>query len=218
MNMSKNTIIISVISIIAIFVFLGLVYTLTNKPTPSSYPQVNVIQSNDHVKWSPAKKQILVEYSDLQCPACKAFHQIIKQQIENDKSITGKITFVYRHFPLPIHQYSQYASYAAEAASKQGKFFEFSDILFDTQESWAGLKDANAVKDYFVSVAKTLKLNTDQFKKDMNSDTIKQAVQNDMASGAAANVDATPTFFLNGSKLDNIRSFDDFKKLLQAVN
>ncbi len=213
--MNRNTIIITIVSLLAIFGFLGLIYVMTNKPaTPTLYPQINVVKADDHTAWSPAKKNILVEYSDLQCPACRAYHEVIKSQIETDKSITGKITLVYRHFPLNIHQHAKEAAYAAEAAGKQGKFFEYADYLFTNQDQW---DNSNNVTQYFLSAAKDLKLDQTKFKTDMNSPEAKKKVDADAASGLSVGVDATPTFFLNGRKLDNIRSFDDFKNELTSA-
>ncbi len=215
--MNKNTIIISIVSVLAIFGFLGLVYFATNKPAqPQVYAQVNTLAPDDHITWSKAKKNLLVEYSDLQCPACRAYHDVIKEQIESDKSITDKITLVYRHFPLTsLHVFAKDAAYSAEAAGKQGKFFEMANLMFDTQDEWENSKNSHDVQEYFFGLAKELKLNLDTYQADVKSDAVKQRVQRDIDSGNAVNVQATPTFFLNGEKLDNIRSFDDFKKLLQ---
>ena len=87
------------------------------------------------------KKNILVEYSDLECPACQNAHNIIKSIEASgsaDFEITKKVTFVYRHFPLfQIHTKVNVAAYASEAAAKQGKFWEMTDILFKNQKTWA---------------------------------------------------------------------------------
>ncbi len=214
----KNKIIIAVVSILAVFGFLLVAYKLTNTPQNTSYPEVNKILKSDHIKWateSAAIKNILVEYSDLQCPACKNFHTIIKDQVETDKKITSKVTFVYRHFPLTnLHQNAEKAAYAAEAAGKQNKFFEYADVLFAKQDEWAKIKD---VETKFESYAKDLKLDVDKFKKDLNSKEAKEKVSADVLSGNNAAVNATPTFYLNGQKLDSVRSFDEFIKLLQNI-
>ncbi len=211
----NNKVLITIISVITIVAFLFGAYKLTNTQQATMYPDVNVIKSDDHLTWSKDKKNILVEYSDLQCPACKAFHDMIKAQIENT-AIPKKVTFVYRHFPLSqVHVHAEEAGYAAEAAGKQGKFFQFADILFANQTTW---ESSNNIKDYFLKVAKDdLKLDVEKFKKDMDSKEAKDKVQNDYASGLRANVNATPTFYLNGAKLDNIRSFDDFKSTLNNL-
>ena len=213
--MSRNQIIIGLVSLVALFVFLFVAYTLTNKPESIVFPEANKVLSSDHAKWAKDKKNILVEYSDLQCPACKSFHEIIKSQVETDKSITDKVTFVYRHFPLyQTHQFAEKAAWAAEAAGKQNKFFEYADKLFANQKSWSAGED---IDKKFESYASELKLDLEKFKKDMNSRDVKNKVQADAASGDKFQVNATPTFYLNGKKLDSIRSFDEFTQLLKSL-
>lgn len=220
--MNKNTIIVTVISVVAVMVFLLLAYKFTGNDGSSStassqdFAVAKTVAANDHIKWSPDKKIILTEYSDLQCPACKSFHDYIKAQLETDSSesanLRKSITFVYRHFPLlTIHRNALAASYAAEAAGKQEKFFEYSNILFEKQADWENLSNP---QDKFTQYAKDLKLDTDQFKKDMNSQEVKDRVQKDMTDGNALGVDSTPTFFLNGKKLENLTTFDQFKQAL----
>lgn len=211
--MMNNKILIAVASIVVVFGFLYGVYAFTNKPVQTDFPEVSTVSPQDHTKWSANKKTILVEYSDLQCPACKMFHDVIKEQIESDKTIKDNVTFVYRHFPLDnAHPHARAAAYAAEAAHNQGKFFEMVDKLFATQETWA--KEGNP-QELFISYAKELKLDEAKFKEDMNSEAVKKRVQDDVVSGNKVDVQGTPSFYLDGKKVVNINSFEDFKKLLQ---
>ncbi len=212
-----NKVIITILSVVFIIGFLLLAYKMTNAPTVTVFPQVNVIKADDHIKWSPNKKNILVEYSDLQCPACKEFQDLIQSQFEASgsahHSIVNGVTFVYRHFPLyQIHPFAYDASYAAEAAGKQGKFFEMVDLIFKNQTVWE--KKPNP-KSEFETYAKNLNLDVAQYDKDVDSKEVKDRVQEDLISGNKAGINGTPTFFLNGKKLDNINSFDDFVKLLK---
>ena len=213
----KNKIIITIISICLVFGFLFLAYKLTNTPQVTNFPQVNILDSTDHITWSPDKKNILVEYSDFECPACQSFYTMIKSQIESPQSknydLTKKITLVYRHFPLyQIHSHTQDASYAAEAAGKQGKFFEMADLIFTRQNEW--VKKGN-VKAEFEKYAGELKLDVEQFKKDRDAKEVKDKVANDTLSGEKVGVNSTPTFFINGKKIENINSFDDFTSVLR---
>lgn len=213
--MTRNQIIIAVVSVIALFGFLFGAYTLTNKSGDVLFPEVSKVLPNDHVKWAKDKKNILVEYSDLQCPACKSFHDIIQSEIETDKSITSKVTFVYRHFPLyQTHPYAEKAAFAAEAAALQDKFFEYTDKLFLNQENWSAGKD---IDKKFETYANELKLDVQKFKKDINSQAVKNKVQADAASGDTFQVNATPTFYLNGKKLNSVRSFEEFVQLLKSL-
>lgn len=216
----KNTILLTVVSVLLILGFLFAAYKLTNAPqAPQIFAEVSTIGKNDHAKWADEKKHILVEYSDLQCPACKNFHDYITQELEATSSgktdVTREITFVYRHFPLTdIHEHAQEAAQAAEAAGKQGKFFEYVDRLFDTQTEWESLPDT---EEYFLSLATELKLDPDKFKEDAASQEVKDKIQKDYQSGLAAQVNATPTFYLNGEKLVNIRSYEEFRAYLEKT-
>ena len=216
-----NKVVIGIVSLIAIFIFLLVAYQFTNTTSDKTFPEVSVINSTEHVTWatdSAGKKNVLVEYSDFQCPACKSFYEFMKSEIEAsgaaNANIMKKVTFVYRHFPLAQHAYAEDAAYAAEAAAKQGKFFEFSAVLFDKQKEWSENKDA--VKK-FESYAKDLGLDMEKFKKDRDSKETKDKVNADLLSGQKAEVNSTPTFYLNGKKLGPINSFEEFLKPLQDL-
>lgn len=218
-SMNKNTIVLTVISVIAIFGFLTVAYILTNKPpTPTEVPEIatlKTVEAGDHTKWSPAKKHVLIEYSDLQCPACKSFHDYMKANVDTDKEITDSITFVYRHFPLTqIHKNAYRAALAAEAASKQNKFYQFTDVMFAKQKEWEGSGDPIP---QFMQYAKSVGINTDQLKKDMDSKEVADAVKADVSSGEGYTVDSTPTFFLDGKRLVDLGTYEDFKARLKAV-
>ena len=135
--MKNKTPLIIAGSLVLLFVFLFGVYKLTN--TTPDYKEVMTLSSTDHVKWSPEKKHVLVEYSDLQCPACKAYHDILSSFEASGSSqvaVPKKVTLVYRHFPLyQIHENAFQMAYGAEASSKQGKFFEMASALFADQEN-----------------------------------------------------------------------------------
>ena len=211
--MMNNKMFIAVASIVVVLGFLYGVYAFTNKPVVTDFPEVVKIATQDNTTWSKNKKIVLVEYSDLQCPACKKFHDSIKQTIASDKTITDNVTFVYRHFLLDnAHSNARAAAYAAEAAHNQNKFFDMIDKLFATQEVWA---KASNPQELFISYAKELKLDETKFKEDMASDQVQKKVQDDVISGNKYDVQGTPTFYLDGKKVVNINSFEEFKKLLQ---
>ena len=202
--MNKNTIIISVISVLGTFLLLFGVYKLINQPVVADFPQTKQLKTSDHIKWSPDKKNILVEYSDFQCPSCKSAHDFLKTVEASgsaDFDITKKVTFVYRYFPLyQIHDKAKISAYVAEAAGIQGKFWEMSDLLFDNQQSWSASNDPQ--NEFFLKYATELKLNIDQFKNDLNSAVVKDRVNSDLKEAEQIGVDSTPTFFLNGQKVD----------------
>lgn len=216
--MNKNIIIISIVSVIGTFLLLFGVYKLINQPTQTDFPQAKQLKADDHIKWSPEKKNLLIEYSDFQCPSCKNIHDLlntIEASDSPDLFITKKVTLAYRYFPLfQIHDKAYIAAYAAEAAGIQGQFWEMADLLFDNQKTWD--TSSNPQQDYFLSYAKKLKLNVDQFKKDSDSVEVKNRVSEDLKDAEQMGIDSTPTFFLNGKKVD-VNSFDELKQVLRSL-
>lgn len=163
---------------------------------------------SDWIKGNDNTVATLIEYSDLQCPACGLYFPVVKRLQEE---FGDRLRFVYRHFPLSqIHKNAEFAAEATEAAGLQGKFWEMHDLLFLQQEEWSSGDAKKLFKDY----AEILKLDLDKFEKDINSREVKNAVQSDYDGGVALKVNATPTFFLNGQKIANPRSYDEFHSII----
>lgn len=170
------------------------------------------IEDKDWVKGNKDGKIVLVEYSDFQCPACKSFFPIVEEVIKENPDVK----FVYRNFPLrSIHKHAQMAAQAAEAAGMQNKFFEMHDKLFVNQEEWALAKDP---VEKFVVYAKEIGIDADKFAQDMKSDAARDAVEEDYSSAMKYRINSTPTFFVNGKKIVNPRSKEEFLKILQSEN
>lgn len=189
------------------------IWKLTTAPADKAQEEpINIeIVADDHIKGNSEAPVTLVEYSDLQCPACRAYAPLIRQVLENNPDT---VRVVYRHFPLAQHKNAEIASYAAEAAAKQDKFFEFHDILFDRQDDWA---ESDKPTDIFKEYATELELDVDQFTTDMNSGEAKERVERDLTQGIALGVNSTPSFFLNGSKLRNPSSLEEFQSLIDEA-
>jgi protein-disulfide isomerase len=124
-------------------------------------------------------------------------------------------TLINRNFPLnQIHPNAYEAALAAEAAGKQGKFWDMHDLLFANQQSWARL---GSPLDTFRSYAQQLELNMEQFEADYRSDEVRDKVAADQASGYAAGIDSTPTFYINGAPLANPRGLEGFITAIDAA-
>jgi len=146
----------------------------------------------------------VLEYSDFQCPACRQYSGIGEQLVQQ---LGDKVGFAYRNFPLrQIHKYADLSAQAAEAAGKQGKFWEMSAILFDKQDEWS---TSNQPLILFNGYAKQIGVNTDQFIKEIDKQDIKALIEADYLSGLVAKVNATPTFYINGQKINNLAGPDD---------
>lgn len=180
-----------------------------NGDTTGAAPVDRVVEG-DWVKGNRDAKNVLVEFSDLQCPACKAFQPAVKRLAEKN---SDGLAIVYRHFPLrQIHKNADRAARFAEAAGRQGKFWEFHDQLFEEQSAWADDSDPT---DQFLAYAESLGLDREQLRTDADSAAAKEAVTADSQSASAAGVSATPTFYLNGQKLSGFKSIDDLVKRVE---
>lgn len=157
----------------------------------------------DHVTGSDTNKVLLVEYGDYQCPSCGAAFPNVKALIDE---YGDKFTFIFRNFPITsIHANAKAAAAAAEAAGLQGKFWEMHDQLYERQNDWSGLT-VDKRTEVFKTYAQALDLDVAKFESDMASKTVTQKINFDMALASSVKVDATPTFFLNGKKIDNATS------------
>ena len=117
------------------------------------------------------------------------------------------VNFVYKQFPLPatMHPNALPSSKAAVAAGKQGKFWEMHDIIFKNNRELSYDK----LKEYAGQVG----LDVARWEKDFNSPDVQQAIDKELADGRAADVQGTPTFFVNGKRVAN-RSLEGFKQMI----
>jgi protein-disulfide isomerase len=148
------------------------------------------VSAQDHVQGNSGATIELVEYGDYQCPHCGHAYPIIKQAQE---ALGDKLKFVFRNFPLSeIHPEARLAAVAAEAASKQDKYWEMHDIIFENQQH---LKKANLLE-----YARRINLDVSRFQEDLDSPDLMDLVEDDFESGVRSGVNGTPTFFVNGRK------------------
>lgn len=167
------------------------------------------ISPSDHVEGNASSTVIIVEYSDFQCPACRTYYFAVKELMAE---YGGRVAMVYRHFPLiNLHANAEFAARAAEAAGKQGKFWEMHDLLFEKQDEWA--KAAN-VQLMFESYAKLLGISVEQFKTDWASQEVKDLVRAQRLNATKLGLQGTPSFFVNGEQIQNPRSVEAFKAII----
>lgn len=212
-DVTENNFIGKGIVIVTILVVIGaIVWGLNSQNTGTREVNVEVTEEDTFLGNADAKVT-LIEYSDFQCPACKAYEPIIKQLRESYTA--EELKFVFRHFPLrSIHPNADLAAQAAESAGEEGKFWEMKDVLFEKQSEWAEEKDPRGL---FSAYAQGLGLDVAEFEEDMKSDDdSKERVEKDYQSGVALGINSTPTFILNGVIIKNPQSVEEFKALIDA--
>ena len=120
----------------------------------------------------------------------------------------NQVKLVFKNFPLRNHKFAMPAAIAALAAEKQGKFWEFHDLLF---------KDHNRLNEQKVKeIAQQLNLDMEKFEKDRKDPRIRAMINRDLAEGNRADVGGTPTVFINGRLVRN-RSMTGFQELIEKA-
>lgn len=175
--------------------------TNTNKATsPTPVPTINPNASQGaqpaHFKGSQNAVITIEEFADFQCGACAAIHPVMN---EINGLYGSRVKFVFRHFPLvQAHPKAYTAAVASEAAGFQGKFWDMQNLIFQNQQSWSAVPDAQIV---FEGYAQTLGLDMEKFKNDMAGMQTKQRVDADLARGRSLGVNQTPTMFINNRQV-----------------
>ncbi len=189
---------------------IGIVsYFIVSNVLPKENPFT--VRVDDYVKWDTNAKVTLIEYLDFECEACRAYYPIVKE-IANEFS--GDLQVVARYFPLDGHKNSMTAARAVEAAARQGRFWEMHNILFETQSDW--WEKSQSDQELFTAYAQTLGLNMEQYKKDIVSSETQKRINKNKKEAPWLWVNGTPSFFLNGQKIQNPKSLDEFRTLIRA--
>ncbi|SRR5579884_688042 len=147
----------------------------------------------------------IVEFSDFQCPYCAAAVPQIRALL---KAYPTKVKLIFKQFPLEEHPQADLAATAAVAAQKQGKFWQMHDALF------AHSNDLS--RKSILSLAKDIGLDVDKLEADMDTTEIRHTVERDVQDGTDANVEGTPTLFINGQRYNGALTFEALKPLLDA--
>jgi len=144
-----------------------------------------------HIRGNPDAPVTLEEFGDFECPSCKNVATFLDQVI---KEYHPRVREIFRNFPLAMHQHAREAALAAEAAGLQGRFWEMHDTLFREQAVWSSATDAGMLFDTY---AETLRLDLNQFRKDVKSDKVRERIESDQARAKSLGVKVAPTLFID---------------------
>jgi len=143
-------------------------------------------------------KVTVVEFSDFECPHCKEVSRELK------KLIKGRdVRIVFKQYPLQFHQNALPAAIAVVAAHFQGKFWPLYERLFADQDKLS--------EKYIQKLAKKVGLDMKRFKVDQASAT--SMVEDDRTEGELADIEGTPTFFVDGQQVE----FEDLDSRIKAA-
>ncbi len=136
------------------------------------------VTERDHAEGPANARVTLVEYGDFECPMCGEAHVVIK---EAQRAFGPNLRFVFRHFPLrSSHPHALEAAKAAEAAGAQGRFWPMHERLFQHQ--------TRLDSESLVAHARTLGLDLDRFRRDLQAQGTEDRIREDLSSGAHSGV------------------------------
>lgn len=170
---------------------------------PPAKVDVKQLVSADDPKRGPEDAKVtIVEFSDYECPFCERFVRDTMPVLL--KEYGDKVQFVFKDFPLPMHPNAPKAAEAAHCAGDQGKYWEYHDKLFENRRQMS----EPSLKNH----ARTLGLNTSKFDECLDSGKYTKKVRDNLQLGRKAQVNGTPTFFINGERLVGAQPFEAFKE------
>lgn len=190
--------IITIVGTLALVAGIAVVFSNSNSQQ-QAIDQAVLLEGALHVDGPDNARVTIVEFSDFECPACRAVEPLLAQM---RMQYPDDVRFVYRHYPLlQIHPHAELAARAAVAAAGQDKFWEMHDWLFANQDTWAGATSQADAQEMMITAAEQLGLDKTVFTEALQSDTVKSTVAADMALGSQLGVNSTPTIYVNGQKL-----------------
>jgi protein-disulfide isomerase len=220
-NENKSVIITSAVVIVSVIVLFAIVFVILPGGDNSSgelnsealvredtYQQVrgidfteNEVSNGEIIEDVNLEKEVtVVTFEDFQCPACAAYQADFMQL---KQAYPENVKFVFRHFPLSIHPNAIPASNAAEAAGARGHFYEYHDLLFAKQNEWSNLTGENLIAK-FVEYAQEVGIeDIEAFETELEESKYIDKIRRDYSDGEELGVNATPTVFINGSKIAN---------------
>lgn len=190
-----------VLGVVAVVVlFAGIGFFLL-KQQNNALPQVSadkseaLTRSTPNVRGKTDSTIKVIEFADTQCPACAAANPLMDELY---KQYGDRVSFTFRHFPLPMHKNAYAGADATEAAGEQGKFWDMVTKIYEAQPIWAETSDPSPT---FQKLAEELGLNMEQFNKSYIGKANRKRIDQDKADGTYLAVPGTPTFYVNGEQI-----------------
>ncbi|MBI4360026.1 MAG: DsbA family protein [Candidatus Jacksonbacteria bacterium] len=157
----------------------------------------------------PSARITVVEFSDFQCPFCRESFKILQEVF---LKFPDALHFQYRHFPIEgngSHPLAEEAAEASMCANAQGKFWEYHDLIFQNQD--------RLTIDSFLAFASSIQLDTTAFAVCFQTHQFADQVVEDFEDARSIGVKATPTFFINGVKIEGTLPLSTWEQLIKEL-
>jgi protein-disulfide isomerase len=177
-------------------------------PTPVQVmlepPRASIPPASHSPTMGPASARVtVVEFSDFECPFCRKAAPMISRLRER---FSTEVRFVWRNYPLSIHQHARLAAEAAQCAHDQGRFWAFHDELF---------RDPTLLPPpHLEATAVRLGLDMEAFMRCLSGHVHGGDVATDVEAGEQVGVSGTPTVFINGVAFVGALSYDVYERAI----
>lgn len=145
----------------------------------------------------------VIEFADYECPYCRKMESNLK---ELRSEFQGQVVFAFKDFPLPMHKHAEKAAEAARCAGREGKFWEYHDLLFEK----SGALDPAQLKEY----ARTLGLDGAKFDGCLDSGAEAAGIKENVEEGGRLGLTGTPSVFVNGHFFSGVTSYSALRDIV----
>ena len=155
-------------------------------------------------KGNPQARVQVVEFIDFECPACAHGAKLLKEYLSKHPE---DIHVQVKYFPLTgHHRHAMPSALYSECAGRQGKFWEFDDLVIAAQSQWSPLISAEPLFDEF---ARQTGLDMDKLKTCIASPDVSKMIMDERSVGASLGIKSTPTYFINNKMVVGTQSLTD---------
>ena len=189
----------------------------TARPRPQQDVRVELPLTNAPALGNDDAPVVLVEFTDYECPYCKRFYDAVFPELKEKYIDTGKLRFISRNFPLPMHSHAEKAAQAAACADEQGKYWQMRASLFANPRAL----DEESLYAY----AKEAGIDAESFRACLNKNAHALKIKEDLADGNSVGISGTPSFVLGrvsgksivGQRIVGAQPLSAFAPKIQAL-
>ena len=165
----------------------------------------------EHIDGDPNAPVTIIEYASMTCPHCRAFHKNVYPTIKEKYIETGKAKLYFREFPFDP---AAAAAFMLAQCAGEDKYFSMIDILYDKQSTWKSGK----VVDELFKISKLAGFTQESFNACLkNQELLDNVLSIQKKAAEDYEVNATPTFFINGTKYSGNMSAEEMGKIIESL-